>query len=195
MEHRFLKRTKKISLSQVDFKEYFEFYRDFICPYRYLYELEDNTKIEIRFHEEHFPHLLGLHKLKRFKKIKKSSEIIKEIINNNVNIRDIETAERKTFDNRELKDRITYFPVLRTILENTDTALKYDINVIWNSKIEFSFLLKTEKISIIIYLAVKEVNENKKICVPVSLLIDRNDRFSKMNLEKLKIKAVEIKAK
>lgn len=138
---------------------------------------------------------MGLHKLKRFKKIKKSSEIIKEIINNNVNIRDIETAERKTFDNRELKDRITYFPVLKTILENTDTALKYDINVIWNSKIEFSFLLKTEKISIIIYLAVKEVNENKKICVPVSLLVDRNDRFSKMNLEKLKIKAVEIKSK
>ncbi len=195
MEHKFLKRTKKISLSQVDFKEYFEFYRDFICPYIYLYELEDNTKIEIRFHEEYFPHLLGLHKFKRFKKIKKSSEIIKEIINNNVNIRDIETAERKTFDNRELKDRITYFPVLKTILENTDTALKYDINVIWNSKIEFSFLLKTEKISIIIYLAVKEVNENKKICVPVSLLVDRNDRFSKMNLEKLKIKAVEIKSK
>ena len=138
---------------------------------------------------------MGLHKLKRFKKIKKSSEIIKEIINNNVNIRDIETAERKTFDNRELKDRITYFPVLKTILENTDTALKYDINVIWNSKIEFSFLLKTEKISIIIYLAVKEVNENKKICVPVSLLVDRNDRFSKMSLEKLKIKAVEIKSK
>ena len=195
MEHKFLSKTKKISLAQVDFKEYFEFYRDFICPYRYLYELEDNTKIEIRFHEEYFPHLLGLHKLKGFKKIKKSSEIIKEIINNNVNIRDIETAERKTFDNRELKDRITYFPVLKTILENTDTALKYDINVIWNSKIEFSFLLKTEKISIIIYLAVKEVNENKKICVPVSLLVDRNDRFSKMNLEKLKIKAVEIKSK
>ena len=195
MEHKFLNRMKKVSLSQVDFKEYFEFYRDFICPYRYSYILEDNSEIEVRFHEEHFSHLLGLHKLKRFKKIKKSSEIIKGIINDNVNIRDIETAERKTFDNRELKDRITYFPVLRTILENTDTALKYDLNVIWNSKIEFSFLLKTDKISVIIYLAVNEVNENKKICVPVSLLVDRNDRFSKMNLKELKIKSISITKK
>lgn len=84
-------------------------------------------------------------------------------------------------------DRITYFPVLKTLLENVDTALKYDLNVIWNSKIEFSFLLKTEKISVIVYLAVKEIKGNKKICVPVSLLVDRNNRFSKMKLKELKI--------
>lgn len=94
--------------------------------------------------------------------------------------------EPKTFT-LELKDRLTYFPVLRTLLENVDTALKYDINIIWNSKIEFSFLLKTDKISILVYLAVKEIKNNKKICVPVSLLVDRNDRFSKMNLERLKV--------
>ena len=195
MEHKFLNRTKKISLSQVDFKEFFEFYRDFICPYSYIYTLENNDVIEISFAEENFGHLLGLHKLKTFKKFKNSFEIKQEILENNKSIKEIEKAERNVLNNIELRDRITYFPVLKTILENTDTALKYDINVIWNSKIEFSFLLKTEKISIIIYLAVKEVNENKKICVPVSLLVDRNDRFSKMNLEELKIKAVEIKSK
>ena len=195
MEHKFLNRTKKLSLSQVDFKEYFEFYKDFICPYLYKYTLEDNSEIEIRFHKEHFPHLLGLHKLKTFKKIKKSSEIIKEIMDNNINIRDIETAERTTLDNKELRDRLTYFPTLKTLLENVDTALKYDINVIWNSKIEFSFLLKTDKISILVYLAVKEIKNNKKICVPVSLLVDRNDRFSKMNLQKLKIKSINIEEK
>ena len=103
--------------------------------------------------------------------------------------------ENVILKNGELLDRLTYFPVLRTILENTDTALKYDLNVIWNSKIEFSFLLKTDKISILVYLAVKEIKNNKKICVPVSLLVDRNDRFSKMNLEKLTIKCIDIKAK
>ena len=100
--------------------------------------------------------------------------------------------ENVILKNGELLDRLTYFPVLRTILENTDTALKYDLNVIWNSKIEFSFLLKTDKISILVYLTVKEIKNNKKICVPVSLLVDRNDRFSKMNLEILKIKNIEI---
>ena len=71
--------------------------------------------------------------------------------------------ENVILKNGELLDRLTYFPVLRTILENTDTALKYDLNVIWNSKIEFSFLLKTDKISILVYLAVKEIKNNKKI--------------------------------
>ena len=69
--------------------------------------------------------------------------------------------ENVILKNGELLDRLTYFPVLRTILENTDTALKYDLNVIWNSQIEFSFLLKTDKISILVYLAVKEIKNNK----------------------------------
>ena len=84
--------------------------------------------------------------------------------------------ENVILKNGELLDRLTYFPVLRTILENTDTALKYDLNVIWNSKIEFSFLLKTDKISILVYLAVKEIKNNKKICVPVSLLSIKKSR-------------------
>lgn len=195
MKHKFLNRTKKLSLSQVDFKEFFEFYRDFICPYLYKYTLEDNTEIEISFSEENFGHLLGLHKLETFKKFKNSFDLKEEILKNNKSIKEIEFAERNTLNKIEIRDRITYFPTLRTLLENTDTALKYDLNVIWNSKIEFSFLLKTDKISIIVYLAVKEVNENKKICVPVSLLIDRNDRFSRMNLEKLKIKSISITKK
>ena len=73
--------------------------------------------------------------------------------------------------------------------------MKYDINVIWNSKIEFSFLLRTDKVAILVYLAVKEISKNKKICVPVSLLVDRNDRFSKMKLQEIKIKEIDITKK
>ena len=186
MEHKFLNSFKKISLSQVDFKEYFEFYRDFVCPYFYKYTFEDNTEIEISFAEENFSHLLGLQYFKTINKNKKAKEINEDILKEKINLKNIMILEPKTFT-LELKDRLTYFPVLRTLLENVDTALKYDLNVIWNSKIEFSFLLKTDKISILVYLAVKEIKNNKKICVPVSLLVDRNDKFSKMNLERLKV--------
>ena len=186
MEHKFLNSFKKISLSQVDFKEYFEFYRDFVCPYFYKYTFEDNTEIEISFAEENFSHLLGLQYFKTINKNKKAKEINEDILKEKINLKNIMILEPKTFT-LELKDRLTYFPVLRTLLENVDTALKYDLNVIWNSKIEFSFLLKTDKISILVYLAVKEIKNNKKICVPVSLLVDRNDRFSKVNLKKLSI--------
>ena len=194
MKHKFLNRTKKIALSQVNFKEYFEFYRDFVCPYVYSYTLEDNTKIEIKFNEKHFGHLLGLHKFKSINKNIKSQEINDEILKEKITFKELMKLDISVL-NIELRDRITYFPVLKTLLENTDTALQYDLNVIWNSKIEFSFLLKTDKISILVYLAVKEINQNTKICVPVSLLVDRNNKFSKMKLKELKIKNITITKK
>lgn len=196
MIHKFLNKTQKVSLSQIDFKEYFEFYRDFICPYSYKYTLENNTEIIIKFHEEYFAHLLGLHKFQTLKSYKKTNKLIADIILEKINFKNIYSAEKDFVEkNIELRDRITYFPVLKTLLENTDTALQYDLNVIWNSKIEFSFLLKTDKISILVYLAVKEINQNTKICVPVSLLVDRNNRFSKMKLKELKIKNIKIEKK
>ena len=180
--------TKKIPFSKIDLKEYLEFYKKDICNFIFKYTLEDGTEIIIDFKERNFSHLLGLHKFKRIKSYKNSEDINNDILKEKITFSNLYSANADFVDkNKELKDRITYFPTLKTLLENVDTALKYDINIIWNSKIEFSFLLKTDKISILVYLAVKEIKNNKKICVPVSLLVDRNDRFTKLNLKKLNI--------
>ena len=180
--------TKKISISKINLKEFFEFYKKEICQYRFKYILEDNTEIIVDFRERNFSHIVGLHKFERIKKYKVSEEINIDILNEKITFKELRSNESEVLEkNKELGDRIAYFPVLRTLLENADTALKYDLNVIWNSKIEFSFLLRTEKITVIVYLAVKEIKGNKKICVPVSLLVDRNNRFSKMKLKELKI--------
>lgn len=193
MEHKFLNKTKKLSLSQINFKEYFEFYRDFICPYIYSYTLEDDTEIEIRFHEEHFSHLLGLHKFQTLKSYKKTNKLINDILSEKINFKNVYSAEKDFIEkNIELRDRVSYFPTLKTLLENTEIVLQYNLNIIWNSKIKFSFLLKTDKISILVYLAVKKINENKKICVPVSFLVDRSNRFSKTPLKKIKVKSISI---
>ena len=180
--------TKKISISKINLKEFFEFYKKEICQYRFKYILEDNTEIIVDFRERNFSHIVWLHKFERIKKYKVSEEINIDILNEKITFKELRSNESEVLEkNKELGDRIAYFPVLRTLLENADTALKYDLNVIWNSKIEFSFLLRTEKITVIVYLAVKEIKGNKKICVPVSLLVDRNNRFSKMKLKELKI--------
>lgn len=186
----FNNRFKKISFSQIDLKEFLQFYKK-ICLYKYNYTLDNQDEIILLFKENNFSHLLGLHKFKKVKSYKYSNDINRDIENHKITFFSLLEKEPYVL-NKELKDRMTYFPVLKTLLENTDTALKYDLNVIWNSKIEFSFLLKTDKISIIIYLAVKEISQNKKICVPVSLLVDRNNRFSKMKLKELKIKTINI---
>lgn len=189
----FKNRFKKISFSQIDLKEFLKFYKE-ICLYRYNYILDNQEEIVLFFEENNFSHLLGLHKFKKIKSYKYSNDINNDIENDKIIFSDLLEKEPYVL-NKELKDRLTYFPVLKTLLENVDTALKYDINIIWNSKIEFSFLLRTGKIAILVYLAVKEIKNNKKICVPVSLLVDRNDRFSKMKLQELKIKKINITRK
>lgn len=177
---------KKMSLSKVDLIEFFEFYKNEICSFSYKYKFEDETELILSFKEENFAHLLGLHKFKKINSYKTSNEINRDILSNKIVLKDLISKEKNTMTS-ELKDRIVYFPLLKTLLENTDTALEYNINSIFNTKIKFSFLLKTNKISVIVYLAVREISRNKKICVPVSFLVDRNDRFSKMNLKKLNI--------
>lgn len=152
--------TKKISISKINLKEFFEFYKKEICQYRFKYILEDNTEIIVDFRERNFSHIVGLHKFERIKKYKVSEEINIDILNEKITFKELRSNESEVLEkNKELGDRIAYFPVLKTLLENADTALKYDLNVIWNSKIEFSFLLRTEKITVIVCLA---VNRDKR---------------------------------
>lgn len=196
MPERFLNRTKKVSISQIDLKLFFKFYEEYICSYTYNYILEDNTEIIVKFEKDNFPHILGLHKFRSIRDYKSSKKICEDISKEKITFKELRLNEENIFNkNEELLDRLTFFPVLRTLLDNTECALKYNLNASFNTKIDFSFLLKSGKISIIVYLAIKEIKGDKKICVPVSLLVDRKDRFSKMGLKELKIKNITITKK
>ena len=56
MVEKYMERNKKISISQVDILEFFNFYKE-IAKYQYLYTLENNLKIKLVFNESNFPHL------------------------------------------------------------------------------------------------------------------------------------------
>ena len=196
MPNRFLEQNKKISVSQIDLKLFLNFYKKYICKNIYTYILEDDTEIVVKFEENNFSHLLGLHKFKFIKDYKSSEKINEDIMNEKINFKELRISEENILKkDNELLDRITFFPILKTLLENTNLVLQYNINAVLNTKINFSFLLRSGKISVLVYLAVREINNNKKICVPVSLLVDRNNRFSKMKLKELKIKNITITKK
>ena len=78
MVEKYMDRNKKISISQVNILEFFNFYKE-IAKYQYLYTLENNLKIKLAFNESNFPHLLGLHKFKIVSKYRKQSDIIEAI--------------------------------------------------------------------------------------------------------------------
>ena len=74
MAERFLNRRKKVSISQIDLKLFFEFYKKYICQYLYSYTLEDNKEIVVRFEEDNFSYVLGLHKFKSIKDYENSKK-------------------------------------------------------------------------------------------------------------------------
>lgn len=186
--------NKKISLSQVNLKDFLFNYIQQICPYKYTYFLENNLKIVLSFEENQFSHLLGLHKFNKIKSYNHANDINNDINCGNLTLKLLKKNEPRTFT-KELKDRMTSFPLLKTLLVNADSVLKYNLNVIWHSKINFSFLLYSSNITIVIYLAIKKINDNTKFCVPISFFVDRTDKFSNLGLEKLKIISTNITSK
>lgn len=197
MPKRFLGSTKKIALSRVNLKLFLEFYKEYICKYLFKYTLENDENIIISFEEENFSHLIGLHKFEKIKPYRRASKKLNDdILNGKIIFSNLYSAEQNVIDkNNELKDRITYFGTIRTLLDNPSFVFKYDVNAISQTSIEFSFLLNSRKISVIIYLAIKEIDENETMYVPVSFLVDRYEKFEKMGLEKIKIVNKEITVK
>lgn len=190
MPGRFLETTKKTAISRINLKLFLEFYKEYICKYLFKYTLEDNTNITISFEEENFSHLIGLHKFEKINKTyrRATKKLNNDILDEKIIFRNLYSAEKNVIDkNDELKDRITYFGTLRTILDNASFIFKYDVNAISQTSIEFSFLLNSTKLSVVIYLAIKEIKKKEIIYVPVSFLVDRYKKFEKMELEKINI--------
>ena len=86
----FKETNKKISLSKVNLKEFFEFYREEICKYNFKYVLEDDTELVIEFKERNFAHIIGLHKFERVKKYKSAEEINRDILNEKIIFKELD---------------------------------------------------------------------------------------------------------
>ena len=165
MIEKYMERNKKISISQVDILEFFNFYKE-IAKYKYLYTLDNNLKINLTFNESNFSHLLGLHKFKIVSKYRKQSDIIEAIKNKSLNIKNLKSSEANVLIN--IKDRLGYFPCLNFLLNNVEKVVEFDSTKCIPTKLDATFLLNTSKISVSIYLAIKSIKNNEYNCVPVS---------------------------
>lgn len=174
MIEKYMERNKKISISQVDILEFFNFYKE-IAKYQYLYTLENNLKIKLAFNESNFPHLLGLHKFKIVSKYRKQSDIIEAIKNKSLNIKNLKSSEANVLIN--IKDRLGYFPCLNFLLNNVEKVIEFDSTKCIPTKLDATFLLNTSKISVSIYLAIKSIKNNEYNCVSVSFFVDRINQY------------------
>lgn len=191
MPEQFLNATKKISKNRIDLKLFYSFYRDYICPYRYTYTLETGEIIEIKFEKSNFPHLLGLHKFKKVAAIDKAEEILAGIFEETITAKILKETDNTVFN--VTADRLTYFPTLQTILDTSQTLIKFDPTKCIPTKVEADFFIYSEEIKVIVFLAIREINskDNKIICCPVSFMVDRTDKFQKNKQKHIKIETLK----
>lgn len=191
MPEQFLNTTKKVSKNKIDLKLFYSFYRDYICPYRYIYTLETGEIIEIKFEKNNFPHLLGLHKFKKVAAIDKAEEILAGIFEETITTKILKETDNTVFN--VTADRLTYFPTLQTILDTSKTLIKFDPTKCIPTKVEADFFIYSEEIKVIVFLAIREIDskDNKIICCPVSFMVDRTDKFQKNKQKHIKIEILK----
>ena len=191
MPEQFLNTTKKVSKNKINLKLFYSFYRDYICPYRYIYTLETGEVLEIKFEKNNFPHLLGLHKFKKVASIDKAEEILIGIFEETITAQLLKETDNTIFN--ITADRLTYFPTLQTILDTSKTLIKFDPTKCIPTKVDADFFIYSEEIKVIVFLAIREINskDNKIICCPVSFMVDRTDKFQKSKQKHIKIKTLK----
>ena len=182
----FLNRNKKISISQVNILEFYQFYKNYIVSGIFSYTLETGITININFNEDNFPHLLGLHKFKKVASYNSQNEVIKAIENIEFDIKCLKKYEADVLST-ELKDRLTYFPCLNFLLENADTVIEFDATKCIPTTFKATFLLSTQKIRVAVFLAVRKIKDDVYDCVPVSFIVDRFNKYQIDKQEKFKI--------
>lgn len=193
MPEQFLNITKKVSRNKINLKLFYLFYKDYICPYRYIYTLKTGEIIEIIFEENNFPHLLGLHKFKKIAVIDKAEEILVGICNETITAKSLKQNENNIFINSLIMDRFMFFPTLQTILDTSKNFIKFDSTKCIPTNIEADFFIYSEEIKVIVFLAIREINskDNKIICCPVSFIVDRVDKFQKNRQKHIDIISLE----
>ena len=186
LPERYLNTIKKTNLGKIDLELLRKFYVEFICSYEYKFELEDNTVLKVNFEENHLPHLLGLHKL-RATTGKKATDIIEEIKDGRLNLKDVKESDNNSL--KKISDRLCFFPTIETVLNFTTFIIEFDALKCIPTKLDCSFLLKSEKINVTVYLGIRETDINSKelTCFPVTFLVDRVNQFKeeKQNVKKV----------
>lgn len=194
LPERYLGFRKPTPLKDIELNLLLEYFKKYLCENIVTFILNDETTIKINFIEDNFPHLIGLHKVSNLKKLK-AGEINSAIVRGDLIFSDI-LKDKTGFS--EIKDRIQHFPAIDSIIKNASIILDFDpLKVKPISKIQADFLVYSEEVKIVIYLAVRSVKDSEKLydCYPISFIIDKYKRFESADFKKREVQRIIIDKK
>lgn len=170
-----------------------EFYEAYICPYTYIYVLNNNVTIKLNLYEADFCHLLGLQYItSNNKKVQviKGQKGYDKIKNNLITFQTLKSLNKQGFI--DIRSRIKYFPFIYQLLR-TPSALKFDKACLGKCKIDCEFLFYDDFNNSIIHLGIEQ---GKNSFYSKTFLVEpkMGDKFIK-GQQQLDIQQINIVAK
>jgi len=164
-------------IDECNLKSIQEFHDEILAKNIYGYKLNNGFELKIRFYTENLPHLLGIHKVVKNKKLQKFYK--GENGYNGIANRDITIEKLKQLDN-QLKDKdkqlksitpkITCFHLIPKLLSSCQIIKFYPERVNGNCTLKSEFILFDEELGIKLQLGVLKSSDNSNIYVPETFI-------------------------
>ena len=133
-----------------------------IKKYKYIFTLDNNEVISVRFASKHFHHLVGLHKLTDIPQVQvkpnvsNTSSIFRQLKNKKIN----EQSLKKSIFYNKITDRIAYFDTIPSLLRDCKFIVDFD-----HEKLPFDSELENTK-----YILYKRLNNGR--IIHLTMVID-----------------------
>lgn len=163
-------------ISEISFKLLQEFYDIYICPNKYVFQLESKEIIELEFLDVNFCHLMGFQHIVpyKLKKFYGGENGYMGVFNGDITIHKLRSMDERKFARN--KDKILCFSFLYKLLRHCE-IIKFN-NVVGQSKVTCEFILYDTQYERRIHLGI-EKDEKREIYYPRTFIVERDnsDRF------------------
>lgn len=154
-----------------------EFHDEIIAKNIYVYKLNNGIELRIRFFKENLPHLLGIQKVVKDKKIKKLYQGLNGyngIVDGSITIEKLRKLDNQLKDKDKqlnaITPKITCFHLIPKLLENCTIIKFYPERVKGKCTLKSEFILFDEELGVKLHLGVLRSSDNSTIYVPESFI-------------------------
>ncbi|NOW87966.1 hypothetical protein B0H39_005997 [Clostridium beijerinckii] len=193
-----LELTNIPNLENCNLKLIQEFHDEFLGKYLFIYKLSNGLELKIRFYTENLPHLLGIHKVVKDRKIKKlyqGKKGYEGIVDGRITIDNLKNLDNQLKDEDKqlaaITTKITCFHLIPKLLDECNVVKFYPERVKGRCTLKSEFILFHEELGVRLHLGVLKDTENSTIYVPETFIVKgQRDRDRTRLTEKQEFKSV-----
>lgn len=175
-----------------------EFHDELLGKYLFMYKLNNGLELKIRFYTENLPHLIGIQKVIKDKKIKKlyqGKQGYDGIFHGRITIDTLKNLDNQLKDEDKqlasITSKITCFHLIPKLLDECSVVKFYPERAKGRCTLRSEFILFHEELGLKLHLGVLNDTDNSTIYVPETFIVKGpRDRDRNRFTEKQEFKSI-----